>query len=55
MKQPDEPDIGGTRKTLPTGKARKVISAPPVQKAPRKKNFLDKDVEKELVKDFGEK
>lgn len=53
MKQPDEPAIGGARKTLPTRKARKVTSARPARKP--KKNILDKDVEQELVKVFGEK
>jgi hypothetical protein len=58
MKQPDEPAIGGTRKTLPSRKSRKVQrgSAPATPGKPaRKKNILDRDVEQELVKVFGEK
>ena len=55
MKQPDEPAIGGARKTLPTRKARKVNSVRPARKPSRKKNILDKNVEQELVKVFGEK
>jgi hypothetical protein len=55
MKQPDEPVIGGARKSLPTRKARKVNSTRPVKKSERKQNILDKNVEQELVKAFGEK
>lgn len=63
MKQPDEAAIGGARKSLPTRKSRKVpktaakpTAAPSSAKKPaRKKNILDKDVERELVKVFGEK
>lgn len=61
MKQPDEPVIGGTRKSLPARKSRKMSKeAPPTaskrgEKAMRTKNILDKDVEQELVKVFGEK
>jgi hypothetical protein len=60
MKQPDEPNIGGSRKTLPTRKARKVHSGergklPQPKKPSRKNHVLDKDAELELVKAFGEK
>jgi hypothetical protein len=56
MKQPDEPVIGTTRKTLPSRKSRKVKNSHPAGKKPaRSKNILDKDVERELVKVFGEK
>jgi hypothetical protein len=55
MKRPDEQSIGGTRKTLPTRKARKVTPSRLVQKTGRKQNPLDKNVEEELVKVFGEK
>lgn len=57
MKQPDEPVIGRTRKTLPSRKSRKVQkgNAPAAGKAARRKNILDKNVEEELVRIFGEK
>ena len=61
MKQPEEPVIGGTRKSLPARRARKVqkretpTASKRSEKAKRSKNILDKDVEQELVKVFGEK
>ena len=63
MKQPEEPPIGGTRKSLPARKARKVhqvqkTASPAASKSGGKRksrNILDKDVEQELVKVFGEK
>ena len=58
MKQPDESAIGGARKSLPARKSRKVSkgSAPAAgKKTARKKSILDKDVERELVRVFGEK
>jgi hypothetical protein len=58
MKQSDEAAIGGARKTLPVGKARKVRSAQKgsgKKPAARKKNILDRDVEAELVRVFGQK
>lgn len=58
MKQPDEPTIGATRKTLPARESRQVrkpTSSSKSKKTVRKGNFLDKDVEKELVRIFGEK
>lgn len=60
MKQPDEPVIGGARKTLPSRKARKIQrSIQPsvsqrIDKSSRKKTILNKNVEQELVKVFGE-
>jgi hypothetical protein len=58
MKQPDDLAIGVARKTLPTRKARKVqrsVKAAALKKPARKRNILDRDVEQELVKVFGEK
>lgn len=62
MKQPEEPSIGTTRKSLPTRKSRKMQKVTPANRTPKKReqpvrrrNILDKDVEKELVKAFGEK
>lgn len=61
MKLPDEPAIGGTRKKLPLRKSRKIQkgTTPPAAKRAGKpkggKNILDKNVEQELVKVFGEK
>jgi hypothetical protein len=57
MKQPDEPAIGTTRKTLPARKSRKAQKSktPAGGKAARRKNILDKNVEQELVRVFGEK
>lgn len=60
MKQPDDTIIGGSRKTLPTRKTRTVQKAAPSagkkrNPTQRKKNILDKDVEKELVRVFGER
>lgn len=61
MKQPEEPVIGATRKSLPERKSRKVQKdAPPALSGPGKKakrtgNILDKGVEQELVKVFGKK
>ena len=54
MKQPDHSAIGGARKSLPVRKARKV-QKPSGKKPERTKNILDKDVEAELVRVFGEK
>jgi hypothetical protein len=53
MKQPDHSAIGGARKTLPVRKARKVQK--PAARKRNTKNILDKDVEAELVRVFGEK
>ena len=58
MKQPDHSAIGGARKSLPARKARKVKKESVKKPAARKrntKNILDKDVEAELVRVFGEK
>jgi hypothetical protein len=58
MKRPDEAAIGGTRKSLPTRKARKVRGekkGTARKPAARKKNILDRDVEAELVRVFGQK
>jgi hypothetical protein len=58
MKDPDEPAIGGARKSLPTGKAHKIQrgSRPPgLGKAPRRKLILDRQAQEEMVKVFGEK
>jgi hypothetical protein len=58
MKQPDHSAIGGARKTLPVRKARKVQKPGGKKPAARKrnsKNILDRDVEAELVRVFGEK
>jgi hypothetical protein len=53
-----ETRLGGSRKTLPTGKARHVgrgpIAKTPV-KSSRAKNPLDRNIEQDLVKTFGEK
>jgi hypothetical protein len=61
MKQPDEPAIGGTRKSLPFRKSRKVqkgtafAESKRIVKPKRGKKILDKDVAQELVKVFDEK
>jgi hypothetical protein len=58
MKQPDHSAIGGARKSLPTRKARKVQKPSGKKPAARKRttnNILDKDVEAELVRVFGQK
>ena len=58
MKHSDDSAIGGARKTLPLRKARKVQKPDAKKPAARKrntKNILDKDVEAELVRVFGEK
>ena len=58
MKKPDDSEIGGARKTLPTRKARKVqrSTAPGDLKKPsQKKDTLDREAQLELVKIFGER
>ena len=58
MKQPEDSAVGGSRKTLPTRKARKVQKVAPLatlKKPARKANIPDRDIERELVKVFGEK
>ena len=56
MKQSNEAAIGGARKSLPTRKARKVQKPSGKKPAARKRrNILDKDVEAELVRVFGQK
>ena len=55
MKQPDHSAIGGARKSLPVRKARKVQKPNGKKPARKKTNILDKDVEAELVRVFGEK
>lgn len=58
MKQPDVPTIGGERKTLPTGKARKILKGSACD-APRKRaqpgNALEPESEQELIRVFGQK
>ena len=56
MKHSDDSAIGGARKSLPLRKARKVQKPGDKKPAARKRtNILDKDVEAELVRVFGEK
>ena len=58
MKQPEELAIGGARKTLPTGKARKVQKGTrPVlrKKSGRARNILNQDAAEELIQVFGQK
>jgi hypothetical protein len=58
MKHPEDSNIGGARKTLPTRKARKVHRSekPGALNIPaRKRNILDREAEQELVKVFGER
>lgn len=56
MKKPDEM-LGTARKTLPTRRSRTIKrgTSPLAKRAAKTKNPLDKDVETELVKVFGEK
>ena len=55
MKQPDDPAIGGSRKSLPTRKVRKVGKAVKPAKSQRNKTNLEVDSELDLIKVFGER
>ena len=60
MKRPDEPVIGGARKSLPTRKSRKIgrrgrSSTGVARTRSRAKFILDRNAEQEMVRIFDEK
>lgn len=60
MKRPEEPVIGGARKSLPTRKSRKIgrrggSSTRVTRARSRAKFVLDKNAEQEMVRIFDEK